>query len=85
MFRVFSRVFGRPGVSSLSSLLFSLCLPPAGDLCVRLGSCLLFPLSAAKHFARPRVYVFLSLSLCFFFVFVIVAQCKSPSIDSDLF
>lgn len=58
--RVFSRAFGWPGVSSLSSRLFSLCLSPAVDLCVRLGSCLFVFLSAVKPFVRPRVSLYLS-------------------------
>ena len=42
------------------SLLFSLCLLLAVDLCVRLGSCLLFLLSAVKFLVRPRLPLSLS-------------------------
>ena len=57
-------------VICMSSLLFSLCLAPAVYLCVRLGSCLLFPLSAVKLLGRPRV----SLSLSFFCLCVLAPR-----------
>ena len=63
--------FSWPGVSSLFSLLFSLCLSLALDLCVRLGSCLLFLLSAVMPFVRPRVFLSLSLSLSLSSLFVV--------------
>ena len=69
----YNRAFGWPGVASLSSLLLSLCLSPAVDLCVRLGSCLLF-------FLRPRVFLSLFFPLCV----CAGAPCQSPNIDSNL-
>ena len=45
------------------SLLFSLCLSPAANLCVRRGSCLLFFLSAVEFLSRPLASPSLSL-LC---------------------
>ena len=47
------------------SILFSLCPPLAVNLCVRLGSCLLFLLSVVNFLVRPRLSFSLSLSfLC---------------------
>ena len=57
------RVGGCFGFCFLLSPLFSLCLLPAANLCVRRGSCLLFFLSAVEFLSRPLASPSLSL-LC---------------------
>ena len=54
------------------SLLFSLCLSPAANLCVRRGSCLLILFSAVEHLARPLVFPSLS------FVCVLAPRVSRP-------